>query len=91
MEQVILISIGITILYILAKWIESKYIEKITTDIPMKKIVRDAIILFIVSFTSLYAYFNINTREFYSVLTNGVMDVPIAQQPPQIFTDSPNF
>lgn len=88
MEKVFIISIIITFLYCLIKFLEMKFIEKEMK--PVKTIVRDAIIIMFCSIVSTYLYFNIDTNvvNFFNVLTNNTVVEPSVTQ---VFTDQPGF
>lgn len=88
MEKVFIISIIITFLYCLIKFLEMKFIEKEFK--PVKTIVRDAIIIMFCSIVSTYLYFNIDTNvvNFFNVLTNNTVVEPSVTQ---VFTDQPGF
>ena len=88
MEKVFIISIIITFLYCLIKFLEMKFIEKEMK--PVKTIVRDAIIIMFCSIVSTYLYFNIDTNvvNFFNVLTNNTVVEPSITQ---VFTDQPGF
>jgi len=88
MEKVFLISIFITFLFCLLKFIEMKYLDKDYK--PLKIFVRDSIYVFICSFVSTFVYFYMDgtINDFLNVLTNTkTMNTGVTQ----IFTDEPGF
>jgi uncharacterized protein YacL len=88
MENFILIAIISTILFLIIKFLEMKYLEKELK--PMKEIVRDGIIVFISTIISAYGmHFSKNSiTDFFNVITeNKVMNTEATQ----IFTDTPAF
>ena len=88
MEKIFIISIAITCLYCLIRFIEMKFIDK---DLkPLKTVVRDAIIVMICSIVSTYIYFNVDKSimEFFNVITNNTVVQPSVTQ---VFTDTPGF
>lgn len=88
MEKVFIISIIITSIYCLIKFLEMKFIEKDMK--PIKIVVRDAIIVMFCSIVSTYIYFNIdkNVVNFFNVITNNTVVEPSVTQ---VFTDQPGF
>lgn len=88
MEQIIIISIVITILYCLFKLVEMKYIEHEMK--PVKHVVRDALAVLLSSIVVQYAFLNMgnNVSEFFNILTNSKSVEPVA---PTVFTDTPVF
>lgn len=88
MEKIIMISISITVIYCIAKFIEMKYIEN---DIkPLKIIARDAFIVATSSFTSLSFYYYLETYlfDFFNIITNSKTS---SEKTVNVFTDDPNF
>lgn len=88
MEKLFGISILITILFCLVKFIEMKYIQKEWK--PLKYLVRDAFIVFICSIISLFVYLQLNgtIHDFFNVVTESKVLNPSATQ---VFTDEPGF
>ena len=88
MEQVVIISILISILYLGVKILEMKYIDKKMK--PMREVVRDTIIVFIVSVISTFFYFkmNVNISNFLDVVTDSKTLLPSATH---VFTGEPGF
>ena len=79
-----MISIAAMILFVVAKLLEMKFVEKEAR--PMKFLVRDALIVFACAFAPAFAFFQMNDTV--SELIGGPT---VAGAPTQIFTDSPEF
>lgn len=81
----ILISLG----FFLAKLIEMKYIDRDTK--PLKYMIRDSLIVFLVSLVVVYIYMNHSKtiHDFMNVVTDN-KTVPVLNTP-EIFTDIPEF
>jgi hypothetical protein len=88
MEKIFAISILVTILFCVAKFIEMKYVDKKWQ--PLKLIAKDALIVMICSFISIYIMFSLdaNITEFFNVVTDKTIINPSNTQ---IFTDDPGF
>ena len=88
MEQVVIISILISILYLGVKVVEMKYVDKKMK--PMRDIVRDTVIVFGVAVLSTLFYFkmNVNISNFLDVVTDSKTLVPSTTQ---VFTGEPGF
>lgn len=88
MEKVFIISIVITCLFFLLKFLEMKFIDKELK--PIKILIRDAIIVMTCSIISTFIYFNVdkNITEFFNVITN---TKTVDTNTPQVFTDQPGF
>lgn len=88
MEQVVIISVLISILYLGVKIVEMKYVDKKMK--PMRDIVRDTVIVFAVSAVSTFFYFkmNVNISNLIDVVTDSKTLVPSATQ---VFTGEPGF
>lgn len=88
MEKLFVVSILITVLFCVVKFIEMKYIQKEWK--PLKLLVRDAFIVFICSITSLFVYFQLDgtIHDFFNVVTENKVLNPSATQ---VFTDEPGF
>lgn len=88
MEKEIIISLLVTILFFIIKMIEMKYLEKQMK--PLKIIIRDAVIVFISTFTTIYLYFHFESylNEFFCVVTDTKQ---LSSHSTQIFTDEPCF
>jgi hypothetical protein len=77
------------LMFFLVKWVEMKYIDKEMK--PMKYMVRDTIVVFMISCVSMYVYgtyFNL-IQDFMSMMTS-TKTVPTLVTP-EIFTDNPGF
>jgi hypothetical protein len=79
-----MISIAAMILFVVAKLLEMKFVEKEAR--PMKFLVRDALIVFACAFAPAFAFFQMNDTV--SELIGGPT---VAGAPTQIFTDAPEF
>ena len=88
MEKVFLFAITTTILFSLLKFAEMKWIENEIK--PLKYFVRDAVIVFICSFSCALVLlkFDTNIDDFVSILTNVKTLNPDTTQ---IFTGAPDF
>ena len=88
MEKVFVISILITFLFCLTKFVEMKYLEKEWK--PLKLLVRDAFLVFVCSIISLFVYFQLDgsIHDFFNVVTENKVLNPSATQ---VFTDEPGF
>ena len=88
MENVIIISLAITLLYVCVKVFEMKYINKEWK--PMKLLVKDALVVLgcSVAATFSYTFLEPNIHEFFNVVTDSKIITPANTQ---IFTDDPNF
>ena len=80
MENPIMIAAAATVLFIIIKIIEIKFVDKETK--PMKFLVRDAVIVFVCTFVPTFAFFQMS----------GTLDgETVAGAAMQIFTDKPEF
>ena len=89
MEKILIISMAITVIYSIAKFVEMKFIEN---DVkPLKIVVRDALIVGSSSFISLFFYFYLETYlfDFFNIITN--TKTSISEKSINVFTDDPNF
>jgi hypothetical protein len=89
MEKILIISMSITVIYSIAKFVEMKFIEN---DVkPLKIVVRDALIVGSSSFISLFFYFYLETYlfDFFNIITN--TKTSISENSINVFTDDPNF
>lgn len=87
-DKIVIISIVITALFCITKFLEMKYIEKELK--PLKFIIRDAFIVFICSgiSTLLFFYLDKNIMEFFNIITNNkTIDIINTN----VFTDEPGF
>lgn len=88
MENLFLIAMFATLLFLAIKLLEMKYLEKEMK--PIKFIVRDGFIVFVSTILAAYGfhYSNSSVTDFLNVITeNKVMNADATQ----IFTDSPGF
>ena len=83
------VPIFTALMFFLVKFVEMKYIDRETK--PMKYMVRDTIVVFMITCVSMYVYgtYFSTIQGFMSVVTN-TKTVPI-HITPEIFTDSPGF
>jgi hypothetical protein len=87
MEAIVAIIIITTVLYILAKMIEMKYVEKEMR--PLKELIRDATIVAVSAGVSTLAVFSMNKsmNGFFSAMTEQTSLPAVAN----VFTDNPEF
>lgn len=88
MEQLFLFAIFTTLLFVVLKLIEMKYLEKEMK--PLKYIVRDAVVVFSSAFgAAAFTFYMKGTfTDFLNVVTENKVLQPDATQ---IFTDAPGF
>lgn len=88
MEQIFLISVCTVVIFLLIKYVESKYLDKESK--PLKVLVRDALVVFVASMTSCFGffYFQNTIRDFFNVVTE---TTTLNSATTQIFTDTPGF
>ena len=88
MENLFLFAIFTTVLFVLIKLVEMKYLEKEMK--PLKYIVRDAIIVFGSALSASYGFFYMkgSISDFFDVVTE---NKTINIETTQIFTDAPGF
>jgi hypothetical protein len=88
MDNLFLFAIFTTILFVLAKIAEMKFIDKEWK--PLRIIIRDAIIVFSSAFVSSYGYSYINGSfsDFLNIVTENKV---LKTDATQIFTDVPTF
>ena len=90
MENTILLTIVIAVLFTVAKTVEMKYIEN--ELLPMKLLVREVMMVASCVFGVLYVFFEYKhkiTEWFGLSMLGSVAEVVI--KPPEIFTDNPGF
>lgn len=88
MENTIILSISVTVVYVCIKVLEMKWIDKKWK--PIKDLVRDAfIVLFCTLITTVsYQYIEPTLNELFNVVTETNV---VAPSNTQIFTDEPGF
>ena len=88
MESLFLFAIFTTILYVLIKLAEMKYLEKEFK--PLKYIVRDAVIVFGSALGAAYGFFYMkgSFSDFFNIVTE---NKTLNMEATQIFTDTPGF
>lgn len=89
MEKVFFLSIIISMLFGIVKFLEMKFLDKEIK--PLKEIVRSIFIVFISTFCCLYLFFSNETiiDDFLSVITNSTKKVQTDTT--QVFTGAPDF
>jgi hypothetical protein len=87
MEALVAIIIITTVLYILAKMIEMKYMDKEMR--PLKELIRDATIVAVSAGVSTFSVFSMNKsmNGFFSAMTEQTHLPAVAA----VFTDNPEF
>jgi hypothetical protein len=87
MEALVAIIIITTVLYILAKMIEMKYMDKEMR--PLKELIRDATIVAVSAGVSTFSVFSMNKsmNGFFSAMTEQTHLPAVAP----VFTDNPEF
>lgn len=88
MEKVLLITIVITVVFGIFKFLEMKYLERHMK--PVKELIRDIFIVFLASFTCLFIALNYQHKldDFLAVVTNTSVIKPDTTQ---VFTGTPDF
>jgi hypothetical protein len=88
MENVILITITICVLYVVVKMVEMRLTEQEMK--PLKNIVRETFIVGGCAFLPVWAYFQFkdNLSDWFGVEPIGGKDI---LKTPEIFTDAPGF
>ena len=83
------IPIAVAVFFFLAKVIEMKYIDR--QPKPLKNMVRDAIIVFLVTLVVVFLYSNYSylIHNMFHIVTDN-KSIPFIGQP-EIFTDKPEF
>jgi len=87
MEAIVAIIIVTTVLYVLAKMIEMKYVDREMR--PLKELIRDATIVAVSAGVSTFAVFSMNKsmNGFFSAMTEQTSLPAVAP----VFTDNPEF
>ena len=91
MDAMLVVSILVTVLFFVIKFVETRYLEKDPAkQQPLKDTVRDTIIVLCSSLVACFVYFNLNTRlnEFFNVITETKVLNP---ESTMVFTDAPGF
>jgi hypothetical protein len=88
MEAILLLTLSITVMYLVIKVVITKYLEK--NNIVLKNLVQDGIVVSISTFSMLYAYMNneATIKDFFSVVTNSPV---VSNENVQVFTGTPEF
>jgi hypothetical protein len=88
MENLFLFAIFTTVLFVLIKVVEMKYLEKEFK--PLKFIVRDAVIVFGSALGAAYGFFYMkgSFSDFVNIVTE---NKTLNMEATQIFTDTPGF
>jgi len=89
MEKVVALAILISLLFLVAKWLEGRFLDW-EPERPLKHLIRDSGIALVASLAVIYAstYFNGYIQDFLSILTGVRKLVP---EKAQIFTGEPEF
>lgn len=87
METIVAIVLITTVLYILVKIIEMKYVHKEMR--PIKELIRDAAIVGVSAFVSTYAVFSMSSSM--NGFFNAVTDTNALPIVAPVFTDNPDF
>jgi len=88
--NVLMISTIVSILFVLIKFIEMKFVDKQLK--PLKFIIRDAVVVFLCTTVGVFSVLNMKDTisNFFNVVTdNKIADVTSGNT--QIFTDTPGF
>jgi len=88
MEQVFIVTILITLLFCLTRFVERRYLNDDAK--PLKETVRDALVVMVCSITGAFLYFQFSgiISDFFNVVTETKVLNPSTTQ---VFTDSPAF
>jgi hypothetical protein len=88
MEKVFIISIFVTLLFCVVKFLEMKFVDKEIK--PLKYVVRDSLIVLLCTSVATTVVFNMNNSisEFFNVVTDSKTINPSSTE---IFTDAPGF
>lgn len=88
MENLFLIAMFATVLFLIIKFVEMKYLDEEMK--PLKVIVRDGFIVFVSAIVASYGfvYSNSSINDFLNVITETKV---LNTDTTQIFTDSPGF
>ena len=88
MEQMFVVSVMITCLFCLTKFLERRYMSG--DKKPLKDVVRDSIVVMVCSLTGAYIYFQYSEYigDFFNIVTETKVLNPATTQ---VFTDVPTF
>jgi hypothetical protein len=88
MEKILIVSITISVLFGIFKFIEMKYIDEEIK--PMKIFIRDIVLVFTSAFACSYVIFHFdkNITDFFAVVTDTPSFLPDTTQ---VFTGEPSF
>jgi len=88
MEQVFVVSVLITVLFCITKFVEIRYLSDDRK--PLKDTVRDSIVVMVCSLTGAYIYFQFSgiISDFFNIVTETKVLNPATTQ---VFTDVPTF
>jgi hypothetical protein len=89
MENIIILTVVISVLFVISKIVEMRFIDKEAK--PLKFIVRDAFIVAGCAFVPLWGYFQFkdNLSDWIGIIPTDGGALPV--KTPVIFTDSPGF
>jgi hypothetical protein len=88
MEKVFILSIIVTCLFVTARIVEMKFVDKEMK--PLKVIIRDAVVVFVSAMAGSFAHFYMDgsVTDFLNVVTD---NKSFNMSATQIFTDEPGF
>jgi hypothetical protein len=91
MENIVLLTIAISVLFISIKIIEMRFVDKEMK--PLKNIVRDAFIVAACSFVPIWGYFQFKDKmaSWFGISPSSGGDSAAVMKTPEIFTDNPGF
>ena len=90
MENIIILTITISVMFLIMKLLEMKYIEQEIK--PLKQVVKDSMIVAISSFACIYIFFKFKTVIMDSLGKSfGTDSTTDFIKSPEIFTDNPGF
>lgn len=91
MENIVLLTIAISMLFIAIKIAEMRFIDKEIK--PLKNIVRDAFIVAGCAFVPIWGYFQFKDKmaSWFGISPSSGGDGTVIMKTPEIFTDNPGF
>lgn len=90
MENIIILTITISVVFLIMKLLEMKYIEQEIK--PLKQVVKDSMIVAISSFACIYIFFEFRAVIFDTLGKSfGTSSAAEFIKSPEIFTDNPGF